>query len=577
MHKKNLLLVFSSAFVISVFAQQPQVSWAKQNGSGDFERAAIVTTDAQGNVYSCGKFESTVDFNPAPGSGNNIFNLASQGGTDGYVQKLDASGNFVWALQIGGSSADEATGLCIDAAGNIIVTGFFTGVVDMDPGSGTVMLGSSPTWVSDLFVASFSPQGQLNWAKSIAGPALESAMSVCPGSNGQCVIAGSFENTVDFDPGPGVDAHTAAGSSDAFVMVLNSMGNFAWAKTFGGNGFDQVNAVRNDSQANIVAAGQFEDSVDFDSGFGTFIVSSAGRIDGFVIQLLPNGAFSWGATLGGAEKDFVTDVATDAWGNVYLTGKVIGSADVDPGPGVFTLNDSLLSGGCMVVKLNESGSFAWGYLLANSGPVDGMAIEMGDDGALYVALNFFDTLDADPSSAVANYIQNGTSVASDFLVLRNDTAGQFNWAFSIGGIYDDFVQDIYINQLGVVYVTGEYTISTDFDPAQGALTLVSAWQNSDVFVARYDQSGVGIPEEQITPTTLPAFPNPFNTALTLDLSHFSGNVQLELTDMYGRVVFASQTWASSQIQLYPDLSAGVYMLRAFDKQGNTAVVRVVKN
>jgi hypothetical protein len=571
---------FVSCFTLllqPLFAQQPAVSWAKQNGSGDFERAAVVTSDVQGNVYSCGKFESTVDFNPAPGSGNNIYNLASQGGTDGYVQKLDAAGNFVWALQIGSSSADEVTGLCIDAAGNIIVTGFFTGVVDMDPGAGTAMLGSSPTWVSDLFVASFSTQGQLNWAKSIGGPALESAMSVCPGSNGQCIIAGSFENTVDFDPGPATDAHTASSSSDAFVMALNSMGNFVWAKTFGGAGFDQVNAVRSDTQGQIVAAGQFEDSVDFDPGAGVFYQTSSGRIDGFVLQLASNGSFNWAAALGGPEKDWVNDVAADAWGNVYLTGKIIGSADVDPGPGVYTLNDSLLSGGCMVVKLNESGSFAWGYLLANSGPVDGMAIEMGDDGALYVALNFFDTLDADPSAAVANYIQNGTSVASDFLVLRNDTAGQFNWAFSIGGIYDDFVQDIYINQLGVVYVTGEYTVSTDFDPTQNTLVLASSWQNSDVFVARYDQSGVGIPNEQPVHPALSAFPNPFSTALTLDLSHFSGNVQLELTDIYGRVVLARETWASLQLQLYPDLSAGIYMLRVFDRQGNSAVLRVVKD
>ncbi|MCA6362494.1 MAG: T9SS type A sorting domain-containing protein [Bacteroidetes bacterium] len=570
---------FFSCFALLIqplFAQQPVVSWAKQNGSGDFERAAVVTADAQGNVYSCGKFESTVDFNPAPGSGNNIYNLASQGGTDGYVQKLDAAGNFVWALQIGGSGGDEVNGMCIDAAGNIIVTGFFTGVIDMDPGAATVMLGSSPTWVSDVFVASFSPQGQLNWAKALSGPALESAMSVCPGSNGQSVIAGSFENTVDFDPGPAVNALTAAGSSDAFVVVLNSMGNFVWAKTFGGSGFDQVNAVRSDAQGQIVAAGQFEDSVDFDPGAGTYYQTSAGRIDGFVLQLASNGAFNWAAALGGPEKDYVNDVAADAWGNVYLTGKIIGSADVDPGSGVYTLNDSLLSGGCMVVKLNESGSFAWGYLLANSAPVDGMAIEMGLDGALYLALNFFDTLDADPSAAVANYIQNGSSVAADFLVLRNDTAGQFNWAFSIGGIYDDFAEDIYINQLGVVYVTGQFTGSTDFDYSQNNLVLTSAWQNSDVFVARYDQSGVGIPPGNTLLSGIKVYPNPFYSTLMLDLSGFSGNVLLEFTDMCGRTVNTAQLTALPQTQYTLDLPAGVYMLRVSDAQGKTAVERVLK-
>jgi hypothetical protein len=563
-------------FLQTTFAQQPLVNWAKQNGSGDFERAATVVADVQGNVYSCGKFESTVDFNPAPGSGNNIYNLISQGGSDGYVQKLDASGNFVWAVQIGSSSGDEVTGMCIDAAGNMIITGYFTGVVDMDPGSGTVMLGSSPTWVSDVFIASFSPQGQLNWAKSLSGPAQEFALSVCRGNNGQSVIAGTFENTVDFDPGPAVNAQTAVNSNDAFVVVLNSMGNFVWAKTFGGNGFDQVNSVRCDVQGQILAAGQFEDSADVDPGAAAYWLQSAGRSDGFAVQLDANGNFNWGAQFGGVEKDGINDMATDAMGNVYLLGRIIGSADVDPGSGVFMLTDSLLAGGCIVVKLNETGTFSWGYLLSNRGPVEGMAIEIGEDGALYVALNFFDILDADPSPAVANFTQNGTSVAADFLVLRNDTAGQYNWGFSIGDIYDDFVEDIYINQLGVIYVTGQFTGSTDFDASQNNLLLTSAWQNSDVFVARYDQSGVGLLEESGERGSMQVFPNPFDNSLMLDLSGFSGNVHVEMTDISGRNVFIVQEAASPRTMLNLILPEGVYVLRASDAYGKTCFVRVLK-
>ncbi|MCU0435103.1 MAG: T9SS type A sorting domain-containing protein [Bacteroidia bacterium] len=573
---KHLFAASVLLLACPIYAQIPTATWARQNGSGDYERAAVVVADAAGNVYSCGKFESTVDFNPAPGSGNNIYNLVSQGGSDGYLQKLDASGNFLWALQIGSTSADEVTGLTIDDAGNIIVTGYFTGMVDMDPGTGAVMLGSSPTWISDLFVANFSPQGQLNWAKSLSGPAQENAMSVCRGSNGQSVIAGSFENTVDFDPGPAVNAQTAVGSNDAFVLVLNSMGNFVWAKSFGGNGFDQVNAVRTDAQGRIVAAGQFEDSVDFDPGAGSFWLSSAGRSDAFVLQLNSSGIFNWSGQIGGAEKDAANDVATDASGNIYLTGKIIGSADADPGPGVFTLNDSLLAGGCMVVKLNQTGTLAWAYMLANTQPVDGTAIEIGDDGALYIALNFFDTLDADPSAAVANYIQNGSNTASDFLIIRNDTAGQFNWAFSIGGIYDDFVQDVYVNTLGVVYATGEYTVSADFDPASTSLVLTSDWQNSDVFVVRYDQSGVGIPSLPAEDISFRAYPNPFVSELIIESEIITGSVNIRITDLSGREIYSQQRTSAPLSRIELNVPEGVYLISITDKSGNTAVGRVVK-
>ncbi|MGL5889920.1 MAG: SBBP repeat-containing protein, partial [Bacteroidia bacterium] len=166
---KNLLTVSVLLLTMHLYAQIPSYTWAMQTGGGDYEQAAELVADAQGNVYSCGKFENTVDFNPAPGSGNNIYALTSDGGTDGYIQKLDSNGNFVWALKIGSSSADEITSITIDGSGNIVVTGYFTGVVDVDPSVNNMLLGSSPTWVSDLFVASYSLQGQINWATSFGG------------------------------------------------------------------------------------------------------------------------------------------------------------------------------------------------------------------------------------------------------------------------------------------------------------------------------------------------------------------------------------------------------------------------
>jgi hypothetical protein len=107
-----------------------------------------MTVDASGNVYTTGVFSDTVDFNPGAGT----FNLNSEGGYDVFVQKLDASGNFVWAKAFGSTSNDQGSSIRLDALGNVYTTGYFSGTVDFDPGAGSFNLTGS----FDVFVHKIS-------------------------------------------------------------------------------------------------------------------------------------------------------------------------------------------------------------------------------------------------------------------------------------------------------------------------------------------------------------------------------------------------------------------------------------
>src|SRR5690606_1414173 len=73
--------------------------WAKSMGGINWDYGYSVAVDVSGNVYTTGSFRETVDFDPGAG----IYNLTSQGGTDIFIQKLDADGNFVWANRMGRS------------------------------------------------------------------------------------------------------------------------------------------------------------------------------------------------------------------------------------------------------------------------------------------------------------------------------------------------------------------------------------------------------------------------------------------------------------------------------------------
>src|SRR5207248_3090451 len=77
------------------------------------------------------------------------------------------SGDFGFALRLGGAISDMGRAVAADAAGNVYVTGTFGGTVNFDPGAGTFNLTSAG--FDDVFVAKYTSAGALVWAGDIGG------------------------------------------------------------------------------------------------------------------------------------------------------------------------------------------------------------------------------------------------------------------------------------------------------------------------------------------------------------------------------------------------------------------------
>src|SRR4051812_18052223 len=106
------------------------------SGANDFSTAMCI--DASGNVYTAGTFDAIMDFDPGPG----MYQITPFGssGSDVFVSKLDANGNFAWAANLGGTASEQPNSICVDALFNVYTTGSFQGVADFDPGAGTFTL-----------------------------------------------------------------------------------------------------------------------------------------------------------------------------------------------------------------------------------------------------------------------------------------------------------------------------------------------------------------------------------------------------------------------------------------------------
>jgi len=191
--------------------------WAKQWSTGGYTSQNSVAIDATGNVYITGYFSGTVDFDPGAGT-YNLTAAGSTGMSDMFLCKLDAAGNFLWAKQSGGPSNDIGYAIGLDAAGNVYTTGIFRGTADFDPGPGTYNLTSAG--IDDIFISKLDGAGNFVWAKSVGGPSGEQPGSIAVDAAGNVYIAGSFNDIVDLDPGPGTVTLTPIGSTDGFVIKL---------------------------------------------------------------------------------------------------------------------------------------------------------------------------------------------------------------------------------------------------------------------------------------------------------------------------------------------------------------------
>jgi hypothetical protein len=100
---KKIIIVLFLFTGISFKSYSQKLNWVKQIGGTGSDRGCEIAMDASGNVYSTGFFEGAVDFDPGPG-----VNILNSNGRDIYVSKLDSSGNFLWAKQIGGGKYGRA-------------------------------------------------------------------------------------------------------------------------------------------------------------------------------------------------------------------------------------------------------------------------------------------------------------------------------------------------------------------------------------------------------------------------------------------------------------------------------------
>lgn len=295
-----------------------EVQWIRSMSGTGYDEGFSIDVDSDMNVYTTGRFQGTVDFDPGPVQ----YNLTSAGGYDIFVSKLDSSGNFVWVRSFGNTTAqDEGRAISVDQAGDIVLTGKFAGTVDFDPGPGTANL-STPNTSPNVFILKLNSNGDHLWAKGIGQVNGEYGEGVALDDIGNVYVVGYFleygTQPTDFDPGPGVFNITSAGNYDAFLLKLNAAGDFQWARSISGPahqiGFD----VSLGPDGHVYLTGQFSGVTDFDTQGDGFTMTPLSDEDMFVCSYDADGAFFWAVNAGAGDASGYAIAATEQ--GVYVSG-----------------------------------------------------------------------------------------------------------------------------------------------------------------------------------------------------------------------------------------------------------------
>jgi hypothetical protein len=395
--------------------------WVAQIGGTGAERVTSLARDAAGNLYLGGAFEGSTDFDP--GAGTQV--LTSLGGDDGFVVKLSAVGDFTWSRRFGGTSADQVTGVAVDATGRTYATGVFSGSADLLPAAGPTIVSNGAA--EDAFLLGLDAAGGVGFLFPIGGTDTDRANAIAVTSGGVVVIGGTFQGSAAF-AASAVTQLTSQGGGDAFLAGYASDGTFLWAAGLGGLAEEQIRAggLAPDGQGGVVATGTFTGSTDFDAGTGMTIRTSLGDTDWFAVRYDGTGSFQSAFVVGSPAADPAPRPAADPDGSLLLTGGFSGAVDFDPGSGSSVIA-SLGSAGAtdaFVAKYTFAGGLTWVSRFGEGTSEAerqnrGVAIAPFPSGGVVTAGQFFGAPDFDPGAPAFRLTSLGS--ADIFVVLLTST------------------------------------------------------------------------------------------------------------------------------------------------------------
>jgi len=374
-----------------------------------------------------------------------------------------------WTRTFGGDNIDDVAAAAFTATGAIRLAGALGFAGDLDPGA------LDKERSGDMYLLELDPDGRFQRAQTWSGGALH-VSRILALANGDTLVAGVFNGTVDFDPTAGIDERvggTFGVNDDIFIVRLGSDGSYRWTATFGNPGdYEYPHAVAEAPDGSLYVAGSYEAPTDFDPSSAVDTHShtgSAGVEDAFVTKLGADGSYGWTTTFGSAGTDSVRGLAVTPSGDVVISGCFAGAVDFDPGPAEHIVTPTVemtSTPWTFVTRLTAQHGFVWTYVAQEGGCAK---LAAAPDGSFYVGSEFNIFMDFDPFGAhiplFSTDFSRANSDTTDVWIAKLTSGGAYVWSRSFGSTAQETLTSLMARSDGSVVASGSYSFGADFDPS----------------------------------------------------------------------------------------------------------------
>lgn len=456
--------------------------WAKSiSGSGYTTCTGIVIG---GNfMYLIGQYTNTVDFDPSA----NTTNLTANGvNPAAFLAKYDLNGFLVMAKSIDGGPVQELKSISF-YNNQLVISGYFSGVVDFDPSVNILNLQSNG--FIDIFLAKYSTSFVPQWAFNIGGVVgstdINTSTSSVIDGQGNIIISGDYVNTVDFNYF-GI-SNTLTNSSttsirNTYIAKYTTSGSLLWAKDIGGRHFSilpENSKLGIDASNNIITAGNFDFESDFDPSATIANLTPAGTST-YIAKYDTNGNYTWAKKVSLCNNLDLT--LTNTSNNIVICGTFSSNtADFDPGTPVYNLNTA--NGTNYFASYDGNGNFIY----ANNLKVRISTMHANENNGVYLSGSFNGAQDFDPSSNTANL---SSLFYNNAFLSKYDNTGAYVYGIGIGGNKpNNSVNNLIATDgVGNIYRAGGLSATTDLDPTAGTFN-VSSLSGPGIFISKHTSTG----------------------------------------------------------------------------------------
>ncbi|WDF48081.1 T9SS type A sorting domain-containing protein [Chryseobacterium sp. KACC 21268] len=248
-----------------------EIQWQKTFGGNNYEYVEDIHQTTDGGYIVAG-WTSSFD--------GDITDSDVDGDVNGWIIKLNNTGNVEWQKTYGGTNSDYLQSIQQTPDGGYIAAGW----TYSNDGDVTENKGNYDYWVLKL-----DNTGSIQWQKTYGGTGSDIAYSIERTSDGGYIVGGNTESNNG-------DVTGSKGGMDYWVLKISSNGTKEWQKTLGGSSYDEMHKIHQTTDGEYILTGRsFSTNGD--------VTGNHGGADFWVVKLNSLGTIKWKKTLGGSQYD----------------------------------------------------------------------------------------------------------------------------------------------------------------------------------------------------------------------------------------------------------------------------------